>query len=302
MSFPQKFRQEEKDKQFSRFAEFLRTLEIKIPFVEALEQIPSYSKFMKNILSHKKDWRETEIVLLTEECSPIIQNSLPEKLKDPGSFRIPYTQGDACTRTTLCDLGESINLIPASLIKKLCLTDEVKPTHIYLQLVDSSIKIPSGVIEDMIVRVGLFAIPIDFVVLDMEGHKSASHILGTPFLVIGWTLIDVEKREVTLRVNEEKFTLNAIKAMQHPNTPEECMSIDLIDSLVEEANMAESLKEGLNDILTNAQPDLEEPLETTEKKEKPPKLELKPLPSSLKYVFLGDGDTYVVIVSSALEP
>ncbi|XP_015965431.1 uncharacterized protein LOC107489175 [Arachis duranensis] len=192
---------------------------------------------------------ETQVVLLTEECSAIIQNNLLEKLKDPGSFMIPCTLGDACTRTTLCDLRASINLIPASLIKKLSLTDEVKPTLMCLQLVDGSIKIPSGVVEDMIVRVGPFVFPNDFVVLDMEGHKSASLILGRPFLVTGRTLMDVEKGEVTLRVNEEKFVLTAVKAMHHPDIPEEFMSIDLIDSLVEEVNMAESLKEGLDDIL-----------------------------------------------------
>ncbi|XP_015934180.1 uncharacterized protein LOC107460336 [Arachis duranensis] len=172
-----------------------------------------------DILSHKKDWRKTQIVLLTEECSVIIQNNLPEKLKDPGRFMIPCTLGDAYIRTALCDLGASINLISASLIKKLCLTEEVKLTYMCLQLADGSIKIPSGVIEDMIV-----------------------------------------------------------KAMQHLDIPEECLSIDFIDSLVEEVNMAKSFKDRLDDILDDTQPNSEELLETSEEKEKHPKLELKPLP------------------------
>ncbi|XP_015947264.1 uncharacterized protein LOC107472238 [Arachis duranensis] len=262
MPFPQKLCQVKKDKQFAHFADYLRTLEIKIPFAEALKQIPSYAKFMKDILSHKNDWRETQTVLLTEKCNAIIQNCLAEKLKDSRSFIIPCTLGNACTRTSLCDLGASINLIPVSLIKKLCLTEEVKPTRICLQLVDGSIKIPTGVVDDMIVRVRSFSFLTNFMVLDMEGHKSASLILGRPFLVTRQTLINVKKGEVTLRVNEKKFVLNAVKAIQHPDIPEECMSIDLIDSLVEEVNMDESLKEGLNDILTNAQPDLKDPLET----------------------------------------
>ncbi|WP_220457763.1 hypothetical protein, partial [Vibrio marinisediminis] len=88
-------------------ADYLRTLEIKIPFAEALEQIPSYAKFMKEILSHKKDWRETEKVFLTEECSAVILKSLPEKLQDPGSFLIPCTLEGTCTKIALCDLGAS---------------------------------------------------------------------------------------------------------------------------------------------------------------------------------------------------
>ena len=96
MPYSQKLHHEEQDRQFARFTNYLRTLEIKIPFAEALEQIPSYAKFMKEILSHKKDWRETERVLLTEECSAVILKSFSEKLKDPGSFLIPCTLEGAC--------------------------------------------------------------------------------------------------------------------------------------------------------------------------------------------------------------
>ncbi|XLR22070.1 hypothetical protein S83_049970, partial [Arachis hypogaea] len=307
MPYPQKLRQAEQDKQFARFADYLRTLEIKIPFAEALEQIPSYAKFMKEILSHKKDWRETEKVFLTKECSAVILKSLPEKLQDPGSFMIPCTLEGACTKTALCDLGASINLIPASTIRKLGLTGEVKPTRICLQLADGSIKYPSGIIEDMIVKVGPFAFPTDFVVLEMEEHKSATLILGRPFLATGRTLIDVQKGEVTLRVNEDEFKLNAVKAMQHPDTPIDCMGADIIDSLVEEINMAESLESELEDIFKDTQPDQEELEEVKEfskipqEEDKPPKPELKPLPPSLKYAFLGEGDTFPVIISSALD-
>ncbi|XLU24114.1 hypothetical protein S245_060180, partial [Arachis hypogaea] len=305
--YPQKLRKEEQDKQFARFADYLRTLEIKIPFAEALEQIPSYAKFMKEILSHKKEWRETERVLLTEECSAVILKSFPEKLKDPGSFLIPCILEGDCTKTALCDLGASINLIPASTIRKLGLTEEVKPTRICLQLADGSTKYPSGVIEDMIVRVGPFAFPTDFVVLEMEEHKSATLILGRPFLATGRSLIDVQQGEITLRVNDDEFKLNDVKAMQHPDTSTDCMKVDLIDSLVEEINMAESLESELEDIFKDVQPDLEdsgdmkEPLNFLLKEEKPPKPELKPLPPSLKYAFLGEGDTFPVIISSALN-
>ena len=76
MPYPQKLRQAEQDKQFARFADYLRTLEIKIPFAEALEQIPSYAKFMKEILSHKKDWRETERGRLIALIKMLLYNKL----------------------------------------------------------------------------------------------------------------------------------------------------------------------------------------------------------------------------------
>ena len=142
----------------------------------------------------------------------------------------------------------------------------------------------------------------------MEEHKSATLILGRPFLATGRTLIDVQKGEVTLRVNEEEFKLNVVKAMQHPDTPNDCMSVDIIDSLVKEVNMTENLESELEDIFKDVHPDLEEsekmiePLKIPQEEEKPPKSELKPLPPSLKYAFLGEGDTFPVIISSALNP
>ncbi|NHN19980.1 hypothetical protein G6046_03330, partial [Bacillus amyloliquefaciens] len=87
--FPQRLRQQKLDKQFSKFLEILKKLTINIPFAEALEQMPSYVKFMKDILNKKRKFQENETVALSEECSAIIQKKLPEKLKDPGSFTIP---------------------------------------------------------------------------------------------------------------------------------------------------------------------------------------------------------------------
>ncbi|XP_016163689.1 uncharacterized protein LOC107606194 [Arachis ipaensis] len=218
LPYPQKLHKTEKDEQFTKFRDILKTLEIKIPFDEALEQIPSCAKFMKDIMSHKREWKEAGTIFLTKECSAVIQRNLPEKLQDPGSFVIPYTLGETYIRTALCDLGARINLMPSSLMNKLGI-QEPMPTRICLQLADGSIKIPSGVVEDMIVRVGPFAYLIDFVILDMKENRNASIILCRPFLATGGTIIDVRKGEVTLRVDKDEFTFNAVKAIQHPDPP-----------------------------------------------------------------------------------
>ena len=81
------------DKQFAKFLEVFKTLHINIPFVDALAQMPSYAKFLKDILKNKKRFEDFETVKVNKECSAIIQNKLPPKLKDPGSFTIPCTIG-----------------------------------------------------------------------------------------------------------------------------------------------------------------------------------------------------------------
>ena len=120
-----------------------KKLHINIPFADALEQIPSYVKFMKDILSKKRRLADFETVNLIEECSAILQRKLPQKLKDPSSFTIPCTIGNAIFEIALCDLGASINLMPLSIFKRLGL-GEVRPTPVTLQLTDRSLKHPRG--------------------------------------------------------------------------------------------------------------------------------------------------------------
>ena len=141
------------DKQFGKFLEVFKKLHINIPFAEALEQMPSYAKFMKGILSRKLKLEDLETVALTEECSAILQQKLPPKLKDPGSFTIPCTIGNLSFDKCLCDLGASINLMPLSVFMQLGLPDP-KPTNISLQLADRSITYPRGIVEDVLVKSG----------------------------------------------------------------------------------------------------------------------------------------------------
>ena len=190
--YPQRLRQNKLDKKFTKFMEVFKKLHINIPFAHALEQIPSYVKFMKDILSRKRRLSEFEIVNHTEECSAILQRKLPQKLKDPGSFTIPYKIGNSIFERALCDLGANINLMPLSIFRRLGL-GEARPTTVTLQLVDRSLKHPQGVIEDVLVKVDNFIFLVDFIVLDMEKDKEIPIILGRPFLATGRAMIDVQK-------------------------------------------------------------------------------------------------------------
>ncbi|XP_073130778.1 uncharacterized protein [Henckelia pumila] len=108
----------------SREKEIFKKLHINIPFAEALAQMPSYAKFLKEILSNKRKLVDFETLKLSEECSAILQNKLPPKLKDPGSFSIPCTIGNSFFRKALCDLGASINLMPYYCFEKLGIGEE----------------------------------------------------------------------------------------------------------------------------------------------------------------------------------
>ncbi|XP_062119374.1 uncharacterized protein LOC133833134 [Humulus lupulus] len=213
--YPQRLRKNNMDKQFTKFLEVLKKLHINIPFAEALEKMPSYVKFMKDILSKKRKMEDFEIVAFTEECRAILQKKLPPKLRDPGSFKIPCTIGRIEGINALCDLGASINLMPLSVFKRLQL-GEAKPTTVTLQLADRSLAHPRGVIEDVLVKVDKFIFPVDFIVLDMEEDSNVPIILGSPFLATGQALIDVQIGELKLRVQGEEVVFNVLKAMTYP--------------------------------------------------------------------------------------
>jgi hypothetical protein len=153
--FPQRLAKVKKDKQFGKFVELLSKLHINIPFIEVLTQMPSYSKFLKEMLSNKKKLEECEIVALTVDCSALLINQLPPKMKDPGSFTLPCSIGNIKLKKVLCDPGVSVSLMSKLIFDKLGIGD-LKPTRISLQLVDRSVRFPLGIIEDIPVQVGKF--------------------------------------------------------------------------------------------------------------------------------------------------
>ena len=119
ISYPQRLRKSKLDGQFTKFLEVFKNLHINIPFVDALEKMPGYVKFMKDILAKKRKLGEYETVALSEECSAVLQKKLPPKLKDPSRFTIPCAIGNSIFERALCDLGVSINLRLLSIFKKL---------------------------------------------------------------------------------------------------------------------------------------------------------------------------------------
>ncbi|XP_050207484.1 uncharacterized protein LOC126656903 [Mercurialis annua] len=242
--YPQRQRKRINELHFQNFLDIFKKIQINIPFAEALAQMPSYAKFLKEIVSNKNKLEEYSMVALTEECSAILQKKLPPKLNDSGSFSIPCTIGNVNVASCLCDLGASINLMPLSLVRKLGIT-EMKPTTVSLQLADRSVKRPLGIVEDLLVKVGKIYLPADFLVLDMNDDVDLSIILGRPFLATGRVLIDVQSGKLTFRAGEDIEEFNIIKSLKNSEFVDSCNSVDIIDKIVEEIFVKESYNEPL---------------------------------------------------------
>ena len=121
---------------------------------------------------------------LSEQVSAIIQCKTLVKYKDPGYPTILVNIGGTCVEKSLLDLGASVNLLLYSMYKQIEL-GELKPTSITLFLVDRSIKVPKGAVEDVLIQVDKFYYPVDFVVLDTEPAAAGANyvpiILWRPF-------------------------------------------------------------------------------------------------------------------------
>ena len=233
--------------------DIFKKIEINIPFAEVISQMPLYAKFLKEILSKKRKIAEEGIVNLTATCSAIIQLKLPAKIKDPGSFTIPCSIGKYEFKKALCDSGASINLMPLSVVKRLSL-GELTPTAITLQMSDRSMAQPEGILEDVLVKVGKFVFPVDFVVMQMEEDTQVPLLLGRPFLATGAALIDVQKGELTLRVGDEAVQFSINRSLEHPNVEGDgCMAIRNKSLLNDELNSDCIIQHSINEIEMNFQ-------------------------------------------------
>ncbi|GKV04420.1 hypothetical protein SLEP1_g16575 [Rubroshorea leprosula] len=232
--FPQRFLQANLDKQFSKFLEVFKKLHINIPLIDAISQMPSYAKFLKEILVNKRKLEEFEMVKLNEECSVILQNKLPPKLKDPGSFSIPCIIGKLSLR--IHDEEIVFNVFDAM---KNC--DHDGSAVLRIDVVDNVVaeNFNASRLDD----------PIDNCIVNA---------------------LDVKVDSVDNNILEAAAILGE-KCHRQPQKGGNFLPLDAPSTVTAKSS-----------------------------KEEPPTLELKPLPSQLKYVYLGDSNTLPVIISASL--
>ena len=221
--FPQALRSKKKASQQAGILEVLRQVKVNIPLLDIIKQVPAYAKFLKDLCTIKKGLGIEKKAFLTEQVSAIIQSKNPIKYKDPGSPTISVNIGGTCIDKALLDLGASVNLLPYSMYEQLGLR-ELKPTNITLSLADRSVKIPKGIVEDVLVKVDKFYYPVDFVVLDTEpiasGPNHVPIILGRPFLSTANAIINCRNGVMQLTFGNMTLELN-IFHLNHKHKPVE---------------------------------------------------------------------------------
>ncbi|GKE06847.1 reverse transcriptase domain-containing protein [Tanacetum coccineum] len=198
-----------------------------VPLVDVLAGMPNYGKFLKDLVSNKNKLEEIFGAFLNKECSAIIQNKITQKPRDPRSFLIPCTLGNAITCNALADLGASINFMSYLMYAKLsCGT--IKPTRMCIRLANQSYQYPIGLAKNMQVQVRKFIFPIDFIILIIGEDCKVPLILGRPFLHTADAIIHVKGKELNLGVWNERITFMINESNVAKVSCDNCLS-NLID-------------------------------------------------------------------------
>ncbi|CAN6687773.1 unnamed protein product [Malus baccata var. baccata] len=325
--FPSRFMQTKKEEAEKDILETFRKVQVNIPLLDAIKQVPRYAKFLKELCTTRKRMSTKEVVKVSENVSAILQRKLPPKCKDPGSFTIPCVIGNTRFESAMLDLGASINVMPYSIYASMNL----------------------GALKNDGVNHLVF--PADFYVLEMDESDHAPSLpilLGRPFMKTARTKIDVYSGTLSMEFDGEVVNFNLSDSIKYPSEDHSCFSIDIIDSLAQ-GYLDDLNDDALEKVITrgmelktkgadcmhahgiqessHAVPPNEELLEVVAALESSPKLdgkytnresipistnkllpsiiqapilELKPLPSHLKYIFLGENETLPAIISFSL--
>ncbi|XP_074342692.1 uncharacterized protein LOC141680335 [Apium graveolens] len=218
--FPQRLISKKLFAQLDKILEVFKQVKINIPLLDAIQQIPSYAKCLKDLCTHKRTTYVSKKAFLTSHVSSILSNQIPVKYKDPGCPTISSVIGNTFIDKALLDLGANVNLLPLSVYQALGL-GELKNTNITLQLADRSIKNLKGIVEDVLIKIGNFVFPVDFVVLETEPVKNLKNqipiILGRPFFATSNALINCRNSSMKLIFRNMSIDLNIFNVVNQPN-------------------------------------------------------------------------------------
>ncbi|GJS06766.1 hypothetical protein Tco_0363562 [Tanacetum coccineum] len=171
--------------------------------------IPFLSRLNGYYCDEKKGSYGPQFLKAYSEASHI-NNSIPRKEKDLGSFTLPCFINNVCFNNALVDLGASVSVMPFSTYLNLEL-GELAHTKLTVELADRTVKYPKGIAENVLVGIGKFVFPVDFIILDMPEDIKVPLILGRPFLSTARAKINVYKQKITLRIVEERIIFRSVK-------------------------------------------------------------------------------------------
>ncbi|GKA68626.1 reverse transcriptase domain-containing protein [Tanacetum coccineum] len=167
-----------------------------------IRKTPNYTWHLQEFVSNKIQFEKSSMVKLNAQCSAVLENELPPKEKDPGCFVLPCSIGNTTVSNALANLGASISVMPFSMFKRLGFRNP-RPVNMVIEMADRSMQSLKGIVENVLVKIHKFIIPVDFVILDIIEDNKVPIILGRPMLATTHARIDVFGGKILLEVGKE---------------------------------------------------------------------------------------------------
>ncbi|GJW92257.1 hypothetical protein Tco_0169810, partial [Tanacetum coccineum] len=201
--FPNRLQQHAEEALVHKTMDSLKKIKINRPLLKEIRQIDNYPKYMKDLVANKKLTEDDDEVRMNLRCSALLQNLLPPKENDSGSFILPCSIGRLDFNNDLADLGANISIIPFSMFKSLGI-GKLEPINMVIEMADDTKCIPKGIVKNLLIKIDKFILPIDFVILDIIEDFRMPVILGRPLLATAHTKVDIFRKTVSLEVGNEK--------------------------------------------------------------------------------------------------
>jgi len=190
-----------------KIIEIFNQVEINVSLLDAIQQVPSYIKFLKDMCTKKRKTNVLKKVFFATNISELLSGPIPIKYKDPGYPTIAYIIEQVKISCALLDFRVSINLLPLLVYQQLRLGD-FSPTQVTIQLADRSVKVSKEEINDIFIWVREFIYPVDFIVLETQPvsnpRTQTSVILRRP--IFATTNTTINYRNVSMRLIFEDMT------------------------------------------------------------------------------------------------
>ncbi|XP_050902139.1 uncharacterized protein LOC127111301 [Lathyrus oleraceus] len=181
-----------------------------MPLFEALEQMPMYQKFMKEVISRKRPIGDGSVTVNEKYNAISPSGRISIKQKDLGSVTVSCNIKDRTFKKILIDSGASVSLMPLSIYQRIGI-GKVSDTWTNLKFAYHSIKNACGIEEDVLVIIEEFSFHVDFVIMDIPGDNETPIILGRPFMQTSRCNLDIEHGTLTLKTYVDEITLNVLE-------------------------------------------------------------------------------------------
>ncbi|GJX74832.1 RNA-directed DNA polymerase, eukaryota, reverse transcriptase zinc-binding domain protein [Tanacetum coccineum] len=183
--------------------ESLKKIKINRSLLKEIRQMDIYPKYMKDLVANKQLNKEYDEVRMNPRCSALLQNHLPPKENDPGSFILHCSIERLDFNNALADLGASVNIMPFPMFKRLGI-GKLELIDMIIEMTDDTKCIPKGIVKNLLIKIDKFILLVDFVILDMIEDFRMPITLGRPLLATSHAKVDIFTKTISLEVGNEK--------------------------------------------------------------------------------------------------